>query len=290
MATSDEGGRGGGTRRACDHRSAHVVSGATMVPLHCRTRLNRAYGQPAVGVGTPIVFALPRYREGIRPHLRRGVVVGAETARVGGLQRLAIVSRRKVVDGVLAQPCVQARGKTPHGGGDRGSSSLTRARGSLPALGRTFSSRGTHSNVSRKPPSICASRRATARACGEGLGDPPETNSPNRLPPSGRQEPLAELAEPLAAQWFGAHGERGHRAARHEHAAEGNHGVPCEEGAGGHDKGQHAPQLPQGGAIVPHQPPGGVRRHELDPATGSLDELVAGHALMGRPAYGRDDG
>ena len=184
MATSDEGGRGGGTRRACDHRSAHVVSGATMVPLHCRTRLNRAYGQPAVGVGTPIVFALPRYREGIRPHLRRGVVVGAETARVGGLQRLAIVSRRKVVDGVLAQPCVQARGKTPHGGVDRGSSSLTRARGSLPALGRTFSSRGTHSNVSRKPPSICASRRATARACGEGLGDPPETNSPNRLPPT----------------------------------------------------------------------------------------------------------
>ena len=33
--------------------------------------------------------------------------MGAETARVGGLRRPAIVSRREAIDGMLAPPCVQ---------------------------------------------------------------------------------------------------------------------------------------------------------------------------------------
>ena len=56
--------------------------------------------------GNPIIFALPGCCEGIRPHHSRGVVVGAETARVGGLQRLAILSRHEAIDGMLAPQCV----------------------------------------------------------------------------------------------------------------------------------------------------------------------------------------
>ena len=56
-----------------------------------------------VCAGNPLGFVVPGYREGIRPHRSRGVIVGAETAGVGGVQRLAIVSRREAVDGVRAR-------------------------------------------------------------------------------------------------------------------------------------------------------------------------------------------
>ena len=59
------------------------------------------------GDKNPIVFALPRYREGIRPQRSWGAVVGAETARVRGLRWPAIVSRGEANDGRLAPPCVQ---------------------------------------------------------------------------------------------------------------------------------------------------------------------------------------
>ena len=63
--------------------------------------------------------------------------MGAETARVGGLQLLAIVSRREAVDGVRAPPgptVRPARGSSPREGGSRGASSPTRARGNLPHI------------------------------------------------------------------------------------------------------------------------------------------------------------
>ena len=60
------------------------------------------------GGGGANYFRPPRARDGIDPHCRRGAVVGAEAAHVGGLQRLAILSRREAVDGVRARPCVHA--------------------------------------------------------------------------------------------------------------------------------------------------------------------------------------
>ena len=51
-------------------------------------------------------------------------------------------------------------------------------------------------------------------------------------------------------------------------------------GAGGHDEGQHAPQLPQGGAVF--SPKRGERRNEFDPAAGSLDELMPRGAVRCR--------
>ena len=70
-----------------------------------------------------------------------------------------------------------------------------------------FGSRRTRSNVSRNAPSIAASERATARACSEGAGDPPDRD---------------QLTEPLAAA-----GKWGHRAARDAHAAEVIHHHPA---------------------------------------------------------------
>ena len=65
----------------------------------------------------------------------------------------------------------------PLEGGSRGASLPTRATGSRPAR----SARGIPPHVSRNPPSIWASRRATARACSKALGDP-KTKSRNLLP------------------------------------------------------------------------------------------------------------
>ena len=194
------------------------------------------YGPPPQsaggGWGNPVAFAVPGYRDSIRPHSRRGVVVGAETTRVGGgggLQRLAIVSRHEAVGGVRDPPRVQRVGR------------LRAEAAAVVPSSRTFSSRGTHQKVSWKPPSICASRRATASACSEGLADPPETNSPSRLQPTanGGITPAEINTQPLVV---------------HHHPVVSSR----EEGAGSHEKGQQAPQLPQGGAIVPQQR-GGTR-------------------------------
>ena len=85
-----------------------------------------------------------------------------------------------------------------------------------------------------------------------------------------------KLNEPLAAP-----GKRGRQAAGDEHAAEilHHHTVRIPRGGSrrrGHDEGQHAPQLPPDVSNVP--PKRGERRRELDPAAGSLHELVVGHA------------
>ena len=105
--------------------------------------------------------------------------MGAETARVGGLQRLAIVSRREAIDRMLAPPCVQRMEQLRV----EAVAVMSHWQHVREVVCRTFSSCGTHSNVSRKPPSICASSKATARACSESLGHPPKTNSPS-LPPT----------------------------------------------------------------------------------------------------------
>ena len=85
------------------------------------------YGPPPQsaggGWGNPVAFAVPGYRDSIRPHSRRGVVVGAETTRVGGGGGAAAAGniqpsrsgRRR------ARPAARpARGTAPCGGGSRG--------------------------------------------------------------------------------------------------------------------------------------------------------------------------
>ena len=63
---------------------------------------------------------------------------------------------------------------------------------------------------------------------------------------------------------------------------------PSEKGTSCHDESQHAPQLPQSGAII--SPQRGGRHHEFDLAAGLLDELDVGRARGGRPLQGPDDG
>ena len=73
---------------------------ASMGPRWCHSRQRRVYGPPprSAGVegGNRMIFALPGYREGIRPHRSREVVVGSDTARVGacsGWQFSAVAKR-----------------------------------------------------------------------------------------------------------------------------------------------------------------------------------------------------
>ena len=141
-----------------------------MVPLAPKARMGHRRGQP-VWRGKTQLFSLL--------HCCWGVAVGAETARVVGLQRLAIVSHREAIDRMLAPPCVQRMEQLRV----EAVAVMSHWQHVREVVCRTFSSCGTHSNVSRKPPSFCASSKATARACSESLGHPPKTNSPS-LPPT----------------------------------------------------------------------------------------------------------
>ena len=102
------------------------------------------------------------------------------------------------------------------------------------------------------------------RACSEGSGDRPETNSQNRLLPSA-DGGMMEVVHPNLNQVVFA----------------------CKEGT--HDESQHARQLPHGVAIVHQQRAGGS--HQVYPSASLLDQLVLGHSrrAMQRRARSKDE-
>ena len=55
----------------------------------------------------PVIIPGAGHGERVRPHRLRDEVVGAEAARVRGLQRLAVVSRGETVDRIRAPPLIE---------------------------------------------------------------------------------------------------------------------------------------------------------------------------------------
>ena len=152
-------------------------------------------------------------------HTAAGVVGEAEPARVGGLQRLAIVSRREAVDGVRAPSRTQ-----------RVEQLRSKAAAVVPDCRHVRKAVGPHVELARHP--LEREQESTLDRGG--------------LPPG----PAATwaISQGRTRRTSGRRRRTGHRAARDEHAAEViyHHTVMSsrEKGAGGHDESQWAAQLP----------------------------------------------
>jgi len=124
----------------------------------------------------PVRLACPRDRQCVGPHRLRVEKQGAETSRPRARKPLATVRCREPVNGVRPprgiQPPEQV-GPQPVGRVE------TRDRKSA----RTFSSRGRQTGIREKSPCSCISCSESARRWRAGLGDPPDTNSPQGRPP-----------------------------------------------------------------------------------------------------------
>ena len=191
--------------------------------------------------------------------------MGAETARVGGLRRLTIASRREAIDGMLAPPCVQSMEQLP-----------AKAVAVMPHCQHVRGVVCPHIQLARH--SLERKLEASLdlcveEGCRQGLQRKVQVV---RL----RQTHRAACRPPC-------HGERGTTQPMVNMRQRFSITTWWCPRTSGHDESQHAPQLPQGGAII--SPRRGEGHHKFDPAAGSLDELDVGRARRGRPSQGPDD-